>query len=139
MRMLNGLVITPWHPVRRWAPSGVSASSPTGDDAHPVRRHSGGAWVFPADVAGYVDRLMPTVYNLVLDSGHIVLADGWQALTLGHGFEEPVASHAYFGTQRVIDDLKKQPGWEEGMPRYRNLVATHDPASGLINGWIDDI
>jgi hypothetical protein len=82
---------------------------------------------------------MPTVYNLVLDSGHIVLADGWQALTLGHGFGEPVASHAYFGTQRVIDDLKKQPGWEEGMPRYRNLVATHDPASGLINGWIDDI
>jgi hypothetical protein len=118
MSMLKGLTITPFHP---------------------IRRHSGDSWIFPADTAGYSDRLMPTVYNLVLDSGHIVLADGWQALTLGHGFTEPVAAHAYFGSQRVIEDLKKQPGWEEGMPRFKNLVATHDSSTGLINGWIDDI
>jgi hypothetical protein len=120
MSMLKGLTITPWHPVRR----NSASNSP---------------WIFPADIAGYSDRLMPTVYNLVLDSGHIVLADGWQALTLGHGFTEPVAEHAYFGSQRVVEDLKKQPGWEEGMPRFKNLVATHDSSTGLINGWIDDI
>lgn len=116
MTMLDSLVITPYHP---------------------VRRHNG--WQFPADIAGYCDRLISTVYNLVLDSGHIVLADGWEALTLGHGFNEPVAAHSYFGTQRVIDDLKKQPGWADGRPTYKNLKAVKDPDSGIITGWIDDI
>jgi hypothetical protein len=118
MTMLDGLVITPYHP---------------------VRRESTAPWQFPCDIMGFADRLISTVYNLVLDSGHIVNADGWEALTLGHGFTEPVAKHAYFGTQRVIDDLAKQPGWEEGMPCYRNLAARRDPSTDMIIGWYDDI
>jgi len=113
-----GLVITPYHPVRR-----------QGDIE----------WRFPSDISGYTDRIMPVVYNLVLDSGHIVNADGWEALTLGHGFAEPVAEHAYFGTERVIEDLAKQPGWAEGRPTFKNLKARKDPDTGLIIGWIDDI
>lgn len=140
MTKLGGLVITPWHPVRLPA-YGISALSPEGDSAHPVRRHDSPstAWQFPADIAGYSDRLMPVVYNLVLDSGHIVLADGWEALTLGHGFSEPVAVHEYFGTQRVVEDLMKQPGWEDGCPTFKNLKAIKDGTTDRITGWIDDV
>ncbi len=118
MTKLGGLVITPWHPVR------------SSNDA---------PWRFPADIAGYSDRLISTVYNLVLDSGHIVWADGFHALTLGHGFTEPVAAHDYFGTQRVVEDLMKQPGWEEGRPTFKNLKAIKDAATDRITGWIDDV
>jgi hypothetical protein len=119
MTMLGSLVITPFHPVRM--------------------RGQTHRWEFPADIAGYTDRLISTVYNLVLDSRHIVMADGWEALTLGHGFSEPVAAHDYFGTQRVIDDLMKQPGWSEGRPTFVNLKAVKDSQSGMIVGWVDDI
>jgi hypothetical protein len=118
MTMLKSLVITPWHPVR--------AKNTT-------------EWKFPADLAGYVDRLISTVYNLVLDSGHIVNADGWEALTLGHGFSEPVAAHEYFGTERVIADLMHQPGWDDGMPKYCNLTTVRDVVTNNIVGWVDDI
>jgi hypothetical protein len=118
MTTLGSLVITPWHP---------------------VRRNHIGPWEFPADIAGYHERMMSTVYNLVLDAHHVVVADGYHALTLGHGIQEPVAAHAYFGTHAVIEDLKKQPGWSEGRPTYRNLVAARDPVTGMINGWKDDV
>jgi hypothetical protein len=131
MSMLGSLVITPWHPVRPIGPNRINASFSA--------RGNSTAWQYPADIAGYHDRLISTVYNLVLDSGHIVLADGWEALTLGHGFTEPVAAHPYFGTQRVVEDLKKQPGWEIGRPVYRNLKAAKDADTGLIVGWVDDI
>ena len=118
MTTLGSLVITPWHP---------------------VRRNYGAPWMYPADIAGYHDRMMSTVYNLVLDNHHVVVADGYHALTLGHNINEPVAEHPYFGSELVLADLKKQPGWTEGRPTYRNLVATRDEATGLINGWKDDV
>ena len=141
MTMLGGLVITPWHPVCLQA-NRVLGPSAAADGAHPVRLPSAigdSPWRFPADINGYSDRLIPTVYNLVLDSGHIVWADGYHALTLGHGFTEPVAQHDYFGTDRVIQDLMKQPGWDEGCPTYKNLATRRDPATGNIVGWFDDV
>jgi hypothetical protein len=138
-QLSGGLVITPFHPVRRHATGGDIASLSGDSEAHPVRRSGATDWQFPSDISGYTDRIMPTVYNLVLDSGHIVHADGWEALTLGHGFTEPIAAHDYFGTERVINDLMAQPGWAEGRPAYKNLRAKKDPHTGLIIGWVDDI
>lgn len=56
------------------------------------------------------------VYNFVLaGERHAVVVNGTECITLGHGLEEPVAQHAYFGTQRVIEDLKMMKGWAVGM------------------------
>jgi hypothetical protein len=114
MTQINGLCITPWHPIR-WA----------------------GRWEFPASVASYGDRLIQTVYNFVLDAHHIVDVEGVECCTLAHGFMEPVVRHAYFGSQRIIDDLMKQPGAEYGRPFYHNLQCVRDPDTGMITGWID--
>lgn len=114
MTQLGALSITPWHPVR-----------------------VGGVWKFPTELAGYNDRLMPNVYNLVLDRGHVVSVEGWECVTLGHGFNDPIVKHPFFGTQRVIEDLKRTNGWAEGRPSYVNLVATRDPVTNMIDGWID--
>ena len=106
---------------------------------HPIIDDDTGKWVFPSDISQYTDRLISTVYNLVLADGHVVNVEGYLCITLAHGFTEPVAEHSYFGTGAVIDDLEKQPGWAEGRPVFKNLVATRDEATGLINGWIDDV
>jgi hypothetical protein len=114
MSQIDGLCITPWHPVRME-----------------------GAWHFPADLAGYTSRLVTTVYNLVLTNGHIVMAEGVECVTLGHRFADPKVAHPFFGSDAVIECLRRQPGWECGRPTFKNLVATRDPTTNMINAWID--
>lgn len=115
MTQLGDLWITPWHPIRL-----------------------NGEWKFPIDIAGFVDRPLQVVYNLVLDSGHIVYANGYEACTLAHGFtDSPVIQHDFFGTNRVVEDLAQVAGWDVGRPTFRNLVAIRDTATGVICGWRD--
>ena len=116
MSQIGKLCITPWHPIR-----------------------IEGVWQFPADVVSYTSRLISTVYNFVLDCGHIVDVEGIQCVTLGHGFQEDKVCHAFFGTDAVITDIKCQPGWGIGRPVFKNLVTTRNLSTGMINGWVDVI
>lgn len=116
MSHIDTLMITPWHPIR-WK----------------------GEWKLPAEIAFYTERMLQTVYNLVLDKGHIVSVEGFDCVTLGHGFTEPVVAHEFFGSQRVIEDLKKVPGWAEGRPTFTNLVGVKDPVTNMICEWRDVI
>lgn len=102
MCKLGGLSITPWHPVQN-------------------KNDKECRWYFPADlvakgVVGHAVREMVRyTYNYVLESGHTVEIDSYKACTLGHYMEGDVIGHEYFGTRRVIDDLKNQPGWGYGL------------------------
>lgn len=114
MSMINGLSITPWHPIL-------------------VKN----VWRFPADLYFYTERMLQTVYNFVLETGHIVDVEGIQACTLAHGITGPVIGHDFFGTQAVVEDLKKVAGWDEGRPTFTKLVAVKDPVTNMIVGWKD--
>jgi hypothetical protein len=41
-----------------------------------------------------------------LDQGHTVFVNNVECVTLGHGFKEDIVRHAYYGSQRVIEDLR---------------------------------
>ena len=118
------IAVTPWHPYR-----------PGGPLAHCD------SWAFPADHVQYAARPLQTVYNLVLDRGHVIEAVGcseatYQFVTLGHGFEETPLQHAFFGSkERILSALRKQPGFDVGRPVYRNLVAVKE--EGLSVDWTD--
>jgi uncharacterized protein YegL len=106
----NCLEITPWHPVRM-----------------------NNTWAFPA----YLDevyKFMGTVYNLILDNGHTVFIEGIECVTLGHNFEGEVIGHNYFGSQKVINDLKKFPGWNNGFIAIPSHYTRRDKETGVING-----
>jgi len=115
MTQIGRLSITPWHPIRR-----------------------NGEWIFPAHVHGYQDRLVQTVYNLVLSRGHIIDVEGIQCVTLAHGFREPGVAHDFFGTHVVIESMQRQPGFTEGHPVFENLVALKNE-EGVVNRWIDHV
>ncbi len=110
---LDALCITPWHPIRM-----------------------NGEWVFPVNIVNFTDRILQSVYNLVLDRHHIAIVEGYECVTLGHGFTEPVVYHPYFGSEAVIDDLARVAGWGVGRPTFKNLVALRGE-DGLICAWID--
>ena len=93
-------------------------------------------WVLGSDTVGQESYPTGTVYNLVLDKGHIIrTAGGVRACTLAHGFEEPVIAHPFFGTQAVVEDLKKCDGWSVGRPVYKNLQVRR--SNGVIVEWFD--
>ena len=93
-------------------------------------------WVVGADTVGQESYPTGTVYNLVLDKGHIIKTSGGiRACTLAHGFEESVIAHPFFGTKAVIDCLALCPGWLEGRPVYKNLQVRR--SNGVIVEWFD--
>ena len=58
---------------------------------------------------------MDAVYNLVLTDGDkICNINGVEVATLNHGISGEVIGHEYFGTEKVIEDLKKLEGYDEG-------------------------
>jgi hypothetical protein len=115
MVLLGELLITPWHPVLDKM-----------------------VWAHPADLGRIVDCEVPKVYNLVLSHGHIVDVSGVLTVTLGHGFKGQTIEHQFFGNKELIlYDLASQPGFAEGRPVYKNLVAKKE--EGQIVGWVDDV
>lgn len=63
---------------------------------------------------------------------------GIECVTYAHGFQEEVVRHQYFGTQRIIDDLKQMDGWESGYVTLPPNCLIRDPISRLVIGLTND-
>ena len=96
---------------------GKSMTKPWITSYHPICID--GIWQFPMDVnrpeiiTGDSDGNL-ILYNLVLDKGHIVLINDIECVTLGHNIQDDVVRHQFFGTNKIIDDLKTFDGWSGG-------------------------
>ena len=104
---------------------------------HPYMNIKDGTWVTGRDTVGDESMAVSTVYNLVLDKGHIIDMEGVFCCTLAHGIRGKVIGHDFFGTSAVLEAMKRQTGFP--CPVYKNLEVRRDPVSGLINDWYDDI
>jgi len=112
----GGLLVTPYHPVRKE-----------------------GKWHFPCTLNEVKERECPAVYSFVLGEGHVMVINGMECVTLGHGFEEDeVVRHPYFGSQRVVEDLKALHGWNEGVVELKTGCMQRDYASGLVCGFAQE-
>lgn len=87
----EGLFITPWHPIKY-----------------------NENWVFPADIKAPIIRSCNSIITLVLENNHIAYINGYQCIMLGHGYTDGVLNHPYYGTQLIIEDMKKNYGWSFG-------------------------
>lgn len=72
-------------------------------------------WLFPCSLKLAEEVECDYVYNLVLEDGHhIVEIGGYECVTLGHSYKNIIVAHDYFGTQKVIEDLKLFNGFNSG-------------------------
>jgi len=114
---------------------------------HPVRDGTGN-WRFPIDLAPLERNVAcATVYSFVLrgcggGQAHAAVIQGVECVALAHGIEgDAVATHAYYGTQRVVEDLKKMRGWEAGQVDIFPATCeggksvVRDPETGLVCGF----
>eukprot|EP00239_Pterosperma_sp_CCMP1384_P006734 CAMPEP_0197852342 /NCGR_PEP_ID=MMETSP1438-20131217/20320_1 /TAXON_ID=1461541 /ORGANISM="Pterosperma sp., Strain CCMP1384" /LENGTH=889 /DNA_ID=CAMNT_0043466339 /DNA_START=178 /DNA_END=2844 /DNA_ORIENTATION=+ len=115
VELTSGLKVTPWHPVY-WEDK----------------------WQFPADVAEVRNMECSAVYSFVLEEGRSVMTiDGVKCVSLGHGrTDDDVIAHEYFGSRaKVIQDLEKMVGWEEGLVELEaNECMVRSPTTGLVCG-----
>ena len=115
MYTVNGITLSPEYPFR-----------------------NGEQWARPMDMPFYTETLLPTVYAVILaEPAYSINVGGLECVTLGHGLTGGIVEHRYLGSQRVIEDVRKQPGWESGRPVYQNLIVTYNRVTGAIDRWVD--
>lgn len=95
----GGLMITPRHPIRR-----------------------AGKWQLPAALGRATESHCGHVYNFVLDRCHVLLVNGVECVTWAHGFEGEVVGHPYYSNERVVADLARMSGWEQGLVQVEGCV-----------------
>lgn len=111
MVVLDNLIITPYHPIK-------------------VEN----TWTFPVEIAKVTNVYISDFYNFVLESGHSVLVEGVECVTLAHNLDEAVVKHEYLGTDMILRDLRKLEGWSRGHIDVRGFE--RDGRTKLICGII---
>lgn len=101
---------------------------------HPIRIE--GNWVFPKNhVGSAVLRPCKEICSVLLSAGHVLDVGGMEVIGLGHGFQDEVAAHPYFGSfTKVVEDLSRFPGFDEGVVDLHPDAWQRDPGTGLICG-----
>ena len=118
---IKNLIITPWHPIRKKISNFTSE------------------WIFPQKVHDVQFLyLFPTyIFNFVLetkDEKHFIPIDPFECITLGHHIKnDPICSHSYFGSENVIQDLKRCRGWKDGLIIIEKQNIKRDPITNQIN------
>ena len=109
IRLKNGCIITPYHPVYR------------NDECK-----------FPIDCEDkeYITIETDAVYSFVLDKGHIMFVNGEQTVTLGHDLPG-LAKHDYYGTHKVIDDIREKCD-ENGVAITTGVIRDGGNVLGLL-------
>lgn len=132
----SGLRVTPYHPIRM-----------------------NGKWYFPKDHVEPQKVYCKAVYSFLLDrniSGIVTAVDttedihaviktasreramlinGVEVATLGHDItDDPVVSHSYFGSSRIVDDLRVMRGWNEGLVCLQPGSIVRDKQKGIVIG-----
>lgn len=113
MLSLNGMKVTPWHPVR-----------------------INNKWDFPANIGTLIPVNCDYVYNFVLNEHHVMHIGGTDIITLGHGISnDPILKHPFFGTNKVIDHLKTHPGWADGLIEMDEYKPSYDNNGMISSFW----
>jgi hypothetical protein len=85
---------------------------------HPIRVD--GKWTLPVG-----EPATGIVYNFVLDRCHVLMVNGVECVTLGHGLQEPGVAHPYYGNL-ILRDLMELPGWSAGLVNVEFCVRNID-------------
>jgi hypothetical protein len=105
----KGLMITPYHPIK-----------------------NNNNWVFPLNFGLVKEYNCEYMYNYILNTTHTIIINDIVCVTLGHGFtDNDVIKHHYYGTELVINDLKKMRRYNEGCINFQSDCIIRDN-NGLI-------
>lgn len=109
VKINDSLTITPYHPIK---------------DIE---------WVFPNTLNETITVDCDYMYNFVLDNDHTIIIGNTICATLGHGFtDNDVIKHDYYGTNKVVNDLKSFNGFNKGVVTFGPNCIIRDNKNNVI-------
>ena len=91
MCQINNLLITPWHPIKY-----------------------NNEWVFPSSIIEPITVHCKSMFTLLLENDHIGIVNEIPVIMLAHNYKFGVLDHDYYGTDKIVKDMMKMPGWNHG-------------------------
>ena len=91
----------------------VNLKGITGNDLnitpyHPVIKPGSNEWIYPKDIGEIHVIRCPKMYTFVLNNRKSIIVEDYVFATYGHGLSDNfVIQHDFFGTDLVVNDLKK--------------------------------
>ena len=113
---VNGVLITPWHPVKY--------------GLHGKKED----WVFPGELFSTYNLPSSSMITLVLENHHIMFINGLKCITLGHNFNHHhKLSHPYYGTSKVIENLMHNfpEDYANGRIKVNDNSISHEVTSNI--------
>ena len=93
-------------------------------------------WIYPHSILIPLMTKCDAIYSLLLEKHHIVEIGGVQCICLAHEYTEGILAHDYFGTKKVVDDLSRMPGWDEGHIIINEGCMLRDSAESNSGGLV---
>ena len=92
-------------------------------------------WSYPISKGKPVNILCPYMYTFVVENRESLIIERHVFATYGHKYtDQTVIQHDYFGTDKVIDDLKKFQTYGFGIVELCEDNFTRDCETKEING-----
>jgi len=110
----KGLQVTQWHPIK-------------------VK----GSWSFPLYFGETKEITDVDIFSFLLEPGYedMLMGDSVPCITFAHGIEDdPVATHPFYGTDKVVEAMKRMNGFEDGCVTLTNGVIV-DVETNLVCGF----
>lgn len=138
---VENLILTPYHPIMHGHNHATSFPVDNNDTHNPIT-HDGYVYDFVLANRSIVASPLQSVHNLA----HFTMPSQIQeiclfAATFGHTVMQGCFAHAYFGSERVVNDLKRHANWSSGyilLDKYAFLRANAEDAEPRVVGMLFD-
>ena len=69
---------------------------------------------------------------LLKDKSHGMIIGDHECATLGHGISGNIIGHLFFGTEKVIDNLKESPSYQSGIVILKQNSVIRNSITDLV-------
>jgi hypothetical protein len=89
--------------------------------SHPIRVD--GVWLRPKHLSSRrVANSEQVVYNFVLESNHVLLVNGVECVTWGHGLTDPTVTHEFYGSMKRVTNALAQLKTSNGITHVQQSL-----------------
>jgi hypothetical protein len=81
---------------------------------HPILLDTNEDWIHPQKLVQPELIDCDYVYSFLMKSRKSIIINNIKCSTLAHGLQDNIVYHEYFGSEKVVEDLKKLNGWDQG-------------------------